>query len=94
MISEQELKKICRLAKIEIEQDKLESFIAKFNTIFDWIDKLQKVDVSGVEIEEDDPTLYNQGRQDIVDTHCNHNDVLANADCVKYDMYSVPKVIE
>ncbi len=94
MISEQELKKICSLAKIEIEQDKLESFIAKFNTIFDWIDKLQKVDVSGVEIEEDDPTLYNQGRQDIVDMNCNHKDVLSNASCVKYDMYSVPKVIE
>lgn len=94
MLSEQEFNKICHLARISIPEQNREAFMQKFQTIFDWIDKLKEIDVSNVSIDSEWSSMYNEGRDDVSCKNDNYQDVLANAQDVKYDMYSVPKVIE
>lgn len=94
MLTDFEFEKICRLSKISIPEKNKEAFMKKLNTIFEWIDKLQEVDVSDVELDVEWSHIYNEGREDVACENSDCKSVLLNAKDVKYDMYSVPKVIE
>ena len=94
MLTKEELSKICRLAKIEIQEEQQDEFLNKFNTVLEWINKLQEIDISGVTLDEDDLSRYNHSRTDDVSVTNTTAEVLSNAKDVKFDMFSVPKVIE
>lgn len=94
MISNSEFLKICKLAKIRIDENDLELFMTKFNSVLDWVAKLQAIDVSEVELLDEVSIVGTpEARDECVDW--NHRDaVFANAKHKKFGMFSVPKVIE
>jgi aspartyl/glutamyl-tRNA(Asn/Gln) amidotransferase C subunit len=101
MLTKNELDKICNLAKIRIDNEADSKFVEKLNSVFEWIDQLSKIDVSGVD-------LYDS--QVCTETACAHtestperaddpaitntrDDILSNSKHKDFGMFSVPKVI-
>lgn len=94
MLNISDLDKVCKLAKIKIEENEKDQFLDKLNQVFNWIEQLSKIDVSNVDInnlkdmddtpERNDEPLMTNTREEL----------LSNSKYKKFNMYSVPKVVE
>ena len=92
-IDAEQLEKLCKLAKLKIEQSEQEQFLKQINSVFNWIDQLSKIDVSGVSLDDDmNETTYE--RHDEPEMTNTREEVLSNTKNKKFDMFSVPKIVE
>jgi aspartyl-tRNA(Asn)/glutamyl-tRNA(Gln) amidotransferase subunit C len=97
MLQKEALEKICNLAKIRIDESCSEQFFEKLNSVLEWIDKLSEIDVSGVDIDDENDIESLEGtpmRGDIASMDNTRDELLSNSQHKKFDMFSVPKVIE
>jgi aspartyl-tRNA(Asn)/glutamyl-tRNA(Gln) amidotransferase subunit C len=93
--SKQQLQKFAHLIRIEISDEKLESM--KIDSVIDWLDKLQKIDTTGVEPMLSPAEHSLPRRTDIVTEKNNRDLLLKNApdDAGKSRGYfAVPKVMD
>lgn len=93
--SKKQLQKFADLIKIEISDKDLEKM--DVDSIIDWLDKLQKIDTSGVEpmINPIEHKLFQ--RKDVVSVGDIRDSILKNApdkSGVSRGYFAVPKVIE
>lgn len=92
-ISKEQVATIARLARLDLDDDKLERFAGQFGDILDYMDLLGEVDTTGV-----DP-LYSPAehgtvlRADEVRTHCTREDLLANAPEADGQFFVVPRIV-
>jgi len=93
-IAKKDLDKISKLAQIEIkaaEENKISSDLTK---IIDWFESLSKVKTKNVNflgnVHEQDLALH----QDEVKMTNTTNDILKNSKNIKYNYFTVPKVID
>lgn len=94
MLNITDLDKVCRLAKIKIEESEKDQFLTKLNQVFNWIEQLSKIDVSDVDInnlKDMDDTPERKDEPLMTNTR---EELLSNSKYKKFDMYSVPKVVE
>lgn len=93
--SKQQLRKFADLIRIDIPDDKLEQM--NIDSVVDWLDKLQKIDTTGV-APMISPAEHDAPRRADVVTDGNIRDaVLANApdkSGVSRGYFAVPKVME
>jgi len=92
-ISKEQVQYVARLARLELDQDQLESFSRQLATILDYMETLSQVDTSGVEPTAHVIALTNAFRQDQVDPHLERSRALANAPASEEGSFVVPKVI-
>jgi aspartyl-tRNA(Asn)/glutamyl-tRNA(Gln) amidotransferase subunit C len=92
-LTSQDVKKIGRLSRIALSDDDIVKCQKELEGIFGWIDQLQSIDVSSVELEADCRYPMHE-RPDLVVPNANVQDVLANAPKAQHDMFVVPKVVE
>ena len=93
-IDNETVKRVAYLSRLRIDDNKIEATEKEFNKILQWIEQLNEVDTQNIE-----PLIsVNEGniscREDIVTANNLSKEVLANAKQVKYDYFTVPKVIE
>ena len=88
------VKRIASLAKLKIDDDKVEDVEGEFNKILDWIEQLNEVDTNHVEplLSVNDENL--RLREDKVSDGNQRDAVLANAPVSSYGYFVVPKVVE
>lgn len=93
-VSANDIKKVAKLARIEIEESHIDPLKTQLGGIIDWIDKLEEVNTDQVEIVTNvhDSTLRMVA--DEVSDGDKSEAVLANAKNSKYGYFAVPKVIE
>ncbi len=93
-ISNKDIKKISRLSRIAVEESQIDELTGKLTGIIDWVEKLDDVDVEGVEpmINVNDSKL--RMATDEVSDGGIADSVLKNSKHHKYNYFSVPKVIE
>ncbi len=94
MLNITDLDKVCRLAKIKIEENEKDQFLNKLNQVFNWIEQLSKIDVSDVDINNLKDMEDTPERKDIPLMTNTKEELLSNSKYKKFDMYSVPKVVE
>jgi aspartyl-tRNA(Asn)/glutamyl-tRNA(Gln) amidotransferase subunit C len=103
MIRDKDLKKICELAKIEIDDRCKDEFLRKLNSVFDWIDQLREIDVSSVDnISGDNSNSLGKTpdqlnfleRQDEPSLTSSRELLMKNAKLQKFGMFCVPKVVD
>jgi aspartyl/glutamyl-tRNA(Asn/Gln) amidotransferase C subunit len=94
MLKEEEFERVCKLARIEVEDSQKESFLKKLNGVFDWIEQLSKIDVSGIDINDLADMDDTPERKDVPFMCNNTDELLSNSKYTKFNMYKVPKVIE
>ena len=93
--SKQQLQKFADLIKIDIPEEKLESM--NIDSVIDWLDKLQKIDTSGLEPMLNPAEHKLPQRQDIVTDGNIRNEILANTPDKTGNSrgyFAVPKVMD
>ncbi len=88
------VKRIARLARVRIEDERLESLAGELNNILNWVEQLSHVDTDGVKPMTSvvDHALY--WRTDEVTDGDKRDAVLSNAPTAEFGFFAVPKVIE
>ena len=93
--SKQQLHKFANLIKIEISDEKLEKM--NIDSVIDWLDKLQKIDTSGVKPMLSPAEHKLPLREDIVSEPNMRDKILANdpdKTWVSRGYFAVPKVMD
>jgi aspartyl-tRNA(Asn)/glutamyl-tRNA(Gln) amidotransferase subunit C len=88
------VRRIAKLARIALPEDRLGPMMAELNGILGWIEQLQEVDVSGVEAMTSVVAQKLKMRDDVVTAGGNAAAILANAPQTEDDFFVVPKVME
>ena len=94
MLSDKDLEKISRLARIKIDEKDKQNFLKKLNQVFDWIEQLAKIDVSNIDINNLDEMEATPERVDEPYVSNTREELLSNTKYKKFDMFCVPKVVE
>lgn len=88
------VRQVAFLARLKVEQDKLEETKQEFNKILAWVEELGEVNTDNVEplvsVNSESLTL----REDNVTVGHASNEVLANAPAKEFGYFVVPKVVE
>ncbi len=94
-LTNQDIKKIAKLARIEITSAEEEKFKGQLNNIFVMIDDLKDVDTAGVPEMAGVGNFTLRTRESDTATDGNIRDeVLANAPKAQYGCFVVPKVVD
>lgn len=92
-ITKENVKKIGHLSRIKIEEGEHEQIAEQLNSIMDWIDQLNAVDTSSVDLHCNTDQLMEE-REDIVTDGNIVDAILSNAPASQHNMFAVPKVVE
>jgi aspartyl-tRNA(Asn)/glutamyl-tRNA(Gln) amidotransferase subunit C len=93
-LSQDDVKRIARLARIETSDAEAQATQVQLNTIFDLIAAMQAVDTRGVAPMAHAQEVYQRLREDLVSETDRHAAFQAIAPAVENGLYLVPKVIE
>jgi aspartyl-tRNA(Asn)/glutamyl-tRNA(Gln) amidotransferase subunit C len=93
-LSQDDVKRIARLARIETSDAEAQATQVQLNTIFDLIATMQAVDTAGVSPMAHAQEVYQRLRDDVVTETDRHATFQAVAPAVENGLYLVPKVIE
>jgi aspartyl-tRNA(Asn)/glutamyl-tRNA(Gln) amidotransferase subunit C len=88
------VRKVARLAKIRIEEGRVEALAAELSGIMAWIDQLNEVDTEGVQPLASTEAVSLPLREDVVTDGGDPAKVLANAPRAERGFFVVPKVVE
>jgi aspartyl-tRNA(Asn)/glutamyl-tRNA(Gln) amidotransferase subunit C len=87
-------RRVAKLARIKVTEDRLPALAAEFNTILGFIEQLNEVDVEGIEPMTSVTPMRLKRRADVVTDGNQQAAVLANAPDAREGFFAVPKVVE
>lgn len=93
-VSKDDVRKVARLSRIAVPEERLDELAGELNGILGWIDQLNEVDVSGVEPMTSVVETKLPMREDIVTDGNIQEQVLANAPRTEDGFFVVPKSVE
>mgnify|MGYP001595886324 CR=1 FL=1 len=93
-LSQDDVKRIARLARIEIDDAQAQATQAQLNSIFNLIATMQAVDTQGIAPMAHAQEVYQRLRDDAVTETDRHAKFQSVAPAVENGLYLVPKVIE
>ena len=93
-IDRETARKVAHLARIRVEDDRLDGLAQEFNAILGFIEQLQEVDVEGVEPMTSVTPMRLKRREDVVTDGNQPEAVLKNAPDAREGFFAVPKVVE
>ena len=93
-ISREEVLRIATLARIDLDDDEVESLRDDLGSILGYVEKLEELDLDDVEPQTHAVDLEAAFREDEVDQTLDRDDVLTNAPDVEDGHFRVPKVVE
>ncbi|MDP3494257.1 MAG: Asp-tRNA(Asn)/Glu-tRNA(Gln) amidotransferase subunit GatC [Hyphomonadaceae bacterium] len=88
------VRKVARLARIAVPEERLEPLAGELNSILAWIEQLNEVNVDGVEAMTTPVAMKLPMREDVVSDGDIRDQVLANAPKSEDGFFVVPKVVE
>jgi len=93
-VSAQDVKKIARLSRLYVEDDRLQPIAEDLNGILGWIEQLGEVDVEGMEPMTSAVDMAAPLRADAVSDGGKRDDVLKNAPKSDDGFFVVPRSVE
>jgi aspartyl-tRNA(Asn)/glutamyl-tRNA(Gln) amidotransferase subunit C len=93
-VTKDDVRKVARLARIEVAEDRLDPLAGELNGILGWIEQLNEVDVDGVEAMTTPVEMALPWRDDAITDGNRQADILANAPRTQDGFFVVPKVVE
>ena len=85
---------VAKLARIQVEPDRLPELADEFNAVLGFIEQLNEVDVDGIEPMVSVTPMRLKRRIDGVTDGDQQDRVLANAPDAREGFFAVPKVVE
>ena len=92
-ITREEIRHVADLARLDLEDDALDAFVAQIGNILDYVAILESVDTRGVEPMSHAISLKNAFRPDEAGRHLDNADALANAPEKDERSFLVPRVV-
>ncbi len=93
-VDKETVRKVARLARIAVPEEKLEPMAEELNGILNWIEQLNEVDIEDVEAMTTPVKMAMAQRKDVVTDGDIRDKVLANAPKTEDGFFVVPKVVE
>ncbi|MEZ5937117.1 MAG: Asp-tRNA(Asn)/Glu-tRNA(Gln) amidotransferase subunit GatC [Hyphomonadaceae bacterium] len=93
-IDKETVRKVARLSRIAVPEDRLEGLAGELNGIMSWIEQLSEVDIEGVDAMTTPVEMSLPMREDKVTDGDIRDQVLANAPRSEDGFFVVPKVVE
>ena len=93
-ISKEDVKYVAALARIDVPQDRLEGFTKTLGAIVQYVEQLQKLDVSNVKPTSHAVPVGNVFRPDVIKPSLSNQEAMAIAVAAKDGSFKVPLVIE
>ncbi len=93
-VDDNTVRKIAKLARIAIEEDKVPNLASELNGILGWIEMLNEVDVEGVEPMTSAVSITLPMRKDEVTDGDKQDAILKNAPKSDSGFFVVPKSVE
>jgi aspartyl-tRNA(Asn)/glutamyl-tRNA(Gln) amidotransferase subunit C len=87
-------RKVAKLARIRVEEDRLPALAQEFSNILGFIEQLNEVNVDGIEPMTSVTPMRLKRREDVVTDGNQQAAVLANAPDAREGFFAVPKVVE
>ncbi len=87
-------RRVAKLARIAVPEERLPALAGEFNTILGFIDELSEVDVEGVEPMTSVTPQRLKRRVDVVTEGDQPEKILKNAPDAREGFFAVPKVVE
>jgi aspartyl-tRNA(Asn)/glutamyl-tRNA(Gln) amidotransferase subunit C len=88
------VRKVAHLARIRVEEARLEPLAAELSGILAWIEQLNEVDTEGVAPMASTEAVSLPMREDVVTDGGDAHPILANAPKADRGFFVVPKVVE
>jgi aspartyl-tRNA(Asn)/glutamyl-tRNA(Gln) amidotransferase subunit C len=93
-LSDDQIRRIARLARIAIRPDESEALLARLNRVLGLIEQMRAVDTAGIEPMSHALDVVQRLRPDEVTEQDRREGYLSVAPAVEDGLYLVPKVIE
>ncbi|MFN3959310.1 MAG: Asp-tRNA(Asn)/Glu-tRNA(Gln) amidotransferase subunit GatC [Parvularculaceae bacterium] len=97
-VDKETVRKVARLARLAVPEDRLEPLAGEINGILKWIEQLNEVDVTGVEPMTSTVAMKLKMRDDVVTDGPTGGGqpekIVANAPKTEDHFFVVPKVVE
>jgi aspartyl-tRNA(Asn)/glutamyl-tRNA(Gln) amidotransferase subunit C len=93
-VTRDDVRKVARLSRIAVPEERLEEMAGELNGILGWIDQLNEVDIKGVEPMTSVVETKLPMREDVVTDGNIQDQVLANAPRSEDGFFVVPKSVE
>ena len=93
-VDKETVRKVARLARIAMPEEKLEPMAEELNGILSWIEQLNEVDIEDVEAMTTPVKMAMPQREDKVTDGGIRDKVLANAPKTEDGFFVVPKAVE
>ena len=94
MISKDEVKKLAELSRLSLTEEEIVKYQNELNSIVEYTEKLNAIDVSSVKPSATTSEMYNVFRKDEVKESLTRNEVLQNAKDKEYGCFYVTKVVD
>ena len=88
------VRRIARLARLALEEERVEPMVQELNGILNWVEQLKEVDVEGVAPLTSVVEQRLKMREDVVTDGGNADALMANAPGGEDHFFVVPKVVE
>lgn len=93
-VTKDDVRKVARLSRIAVPEERLEEMAGELNGILGWIDQLNEVDIEGVEPMTSVVATSLPMREDVVTDGNIQDQILANAPSSADGFFVVPKSVE
>ena len=93
-IDPDQVRRIARLARINLTTDELDQFAGQLSDVLDYVDQLNELNTEGVEPTTHPLKISNVFRDDKAAQSLSSKEALANAPRKHGDFFAVPKVLE
>ncbi len=92
-ISSSDVRKVAKLARLELQEDQIEAYTAQLEKILTYIDQLQEIDTKNIIPTTRAVEVVNAMREDIVEVNCSREEILNQAPHREGDFFRVPKIL-
>ena len=88
------VRRIARLARLALEEERVQPMVQELNGILAWVEQLKEVDIEGVAPLTNVVEQRLKMREDVVSAGGNADALMANAPGGEDHFFVVPKVVE
>lgn len=93
-IDESQVRKVAQLSRLELDEKEVEQFSGELSAIIEYIEKLNELDVDGVEPLAHCLEIHNVFREDVIKPSLDNEQAIANAPDRHDGYFKVPKVLD
>jgi aspartyl-tRNA(Asn)/glutamyl-tRNA(Gln) amidotransferase subunit C len=93
-IDKSQVKKVAKLARLELSEAEIEEFAGQLNAIIDYVERMNKLNTEGVEPMAHCLPVSNVFRDDVIKESLGTKKTLANAPQNDGPFFKVPKILE